>query len=235
MLPPHARPPAGTLEISSKLHVVKVDAVAAQLFGRTSQDMKGMKLGRLLQLPEHLKLVDLVRKGPKGAMKSHASTAWMVGPVKEMTGNHSDGAPIIVTMQVGASTELLPQLCFAWPCPGARVLPAGVSWTFSCYASSALASGSNCCRILHAQAVGREVSGKGLAMITAEVKAVAFFKGDLAMLERLVAGAREAGLERGKSLKGSAASSSSSDGEDSRSRAGGSLQAVQHKQCMLLT
>ncbi len=78
----------------------KADPVAAQLFGHTSLAMKGMKLGRLLQLPERLKLVDLVRKGPKGAMKSHSSSAWMVGPVKEMTGNHSDGAPFTVAFQV---------------------------------------------------------------------------------------------------------------------------------------
>jgi hypothetical protein len=80
--------------------VSKADPVAAQLFGHTSQALKGMKLGRLLQLPERLKLVDLVRKGPKGAMKSHNSSAWMVGPVKEMTGSHSDGGPITVAVQV---------------------------------------------------------------------------------------------------------------------------------------
>jgi hypothetical protein len=33
-------------------------------------------------------------------MKSHSSSAWMVGPVKEMTGNHSDGAPFTVAFQV---------------------------------------------------------------------------------------------------------------------------------------
>jgi hypothetical protein len=44
--------------------------------------------------------VDLVRKGPKGVMKSHSSSAWMVGPVKEMTGSHRDGGPLTITMQV---------------------------------------------------------------------------------------------------------------------------------------
>jgi hypothetical protein len=70
------------------------------------------------------------------------------------------------------------------------------------------------------QAVGRELPGKGLDKITAEIKAVSFFKGDLAMLERLVdAPQATAGGEEAREARRSNSSSSSND--EGMGRAGG--------------
>ncbi len=49
--------------------------------------------------------------------------------------------------------------------------------------------------------MGREVAGQGLPKITAQIKAVSFFKGDLAMLERLV-DTPAAGMEASMQLDG---------------------------------
>jgi hypothetical protein len=68
--------------------------------------------------------------------------------------------------------------------------------------------------------VGREVAGQGLPKITAEIKAVAFFKGDLAMLERLVA-SRDSEAKDGAERAMRRSNSCSSSDDEAISRAGG--------------
>ncbi len=65
------------------------------------------------------------------------------------------------------------------------------------------------------------MAGQGLPKITAEIKAVSFFKGDVAMLERLVA-CRDSEAKDGAERAMRRSNSSSSSDDKATSRAGGS-------------
>lgn len=127
----------GIVELSSTLHLHRVDQQVGFIFGLPEQSMLKHSLAKYLRLPKQpghsvagstagsttgggggggghglpqaQQLAALIKSGMKGAMKG--GSAWHVGPLRNFEAVHADGAALKISVQVSRICVLHATCC----------------------------------------------------------------------------------------------------------------------------
>lgn len=90
----------GVLEIDGHMRISKADNMAALMLGRSSFELKRVRLAKLLQLNGDKQLHDMLGSSLNA---SHGLLRWRLGTTQKVAATHVDGAALTVELQVVSS------------------------------------------------------------------------------------------------------------------------------------